>query len=298
MTTLLSTLTEAPEYLKIANLNWGSKSNILGTARDYEEAIFKQITSVHIIKNLHQGDLWNDIHETKEAERARTLTRVYTIKKIAHSLKHEEYFLSNVMEEFEQLTEAHQLITIMNYNKWIKYGQWITKQYASEDQDILERWEYMDNFIYEKEQKIREKIDSAFNILENDLFEIFGIDNLGIDRVTDDKTTDDKTTDDTKIIVLQDNKRIVKKAISTRCECGGRYTDHNLYKHLRTDRHIRFRGGETLGDNCKILCECGDTISKYQYVRHSATISHNYKLKLKKQREQKEAETQTIELTD
>ena len=290
MATLLSTLTEAPQYLKIANLNWGSKTNFFGTSKDYEEEIFKRITSVHIIKNLHQGDLWNDPQESKDEERARTLTRVYTIKKIAYSLKHEEHFLSNVMEEFEQLAEPHQLITIMNYNKWIKYGQWITKQFSSEDPDILERWGYMDNFIYEKEQQIRERIDNALSVLENDLFDIFGN-----DTVTDDTI---KTMDDNKIILIQDNKRIVKKAISTRCECGGRYTDHNLYKHLRTDRHIRFTGGEPLGDNCKILCDCGDTINKYQYVRHSATISHNYKLKLKKQREQKEAETQTIELTD
>ena len=283
MTTLLSTLTTAPEYLKIANLNWGSKNNILGTAKDYEEAIFKHITSVQIIKNLHQGDLWNDIQESKDAERARTLMRVYTIKKIAHSLKHEEYFLSNMMEEFEHLAEPHQLITIMNYNKWIKYGQWITKQFSNMDPDILERWGYMDNFIYEKEQQIREQIDNALCLLENDLF-----DNFGIDRVTDD----------TKIIELKDNKRIVKKAISTRCECGGRYTEHNLYKHIRTNRHIKFKGGEILGDENKILCKCGDTINRYNYIRHVATITHNYKLKLKKQREEKEAKAETIELTD
>jgi hypothetical protein len=283
MTTLLSTLSTAPEYLRIANLNWGTKCDIKGSARDYEESIFKRITSVHIIKNLHQGDLWNDPHECKEAERARTLTRVYTIKKIAHSLKHEIDFLSNVMEEFEQLAEPHQLITIMNYNKWIKYGQWITPQFSSEDPDILERWGYMDNFIYEKEQQIRERIDRGAGLLENDLFDIFG---------------NDRVTDDNKIILIQDNKRIVKKAISSRCECGGRYTDHNLYKHLRTDRHIRFKGGTILGDDKKILCECGETISKYQYIRHTATITHNYKLKLKKQREEKETKAETIELTD
>jgi hypothetical protein len=281
MTTLLSTLTTAPEYLRIANLYWGTKCDIEGSARDYEETIFKRITSVHIIKNLHQGDLWNDPQESKEAERARTLTRVYTIKKIAHSLKHEIDFLSNVMEEFEQLTEAHQLITIMNYNKWIKYGQWITKQFTSEDPDILKRWRYMDNFIYEKEQQIREEIEKGLGHLENDLFEI---------------CSNNRVTDDNKIILIQDNKRIVKKATSTRCGCGGRYTDHNLYKHLRTDRHIKFSRGDILDNENKILCSCGDTINRYQYIRHVATISHNYKMKLKKQREEKEAET--VELTD
>jgi hypothetical protein len=296
MTTLLSTLTEAPEFLKIANLNWGTKHNILGSASDYEEAIFKQITSVQIIKNLHQGDLWKDIRENKDTERARTLTRIYTIKKIAHSLKHEEYFLSNIMEEFEQLTEPHQLITIMNYNKFIKYGQWTaTIQFACADDEILQRWGYMDNFIYGKEQQIKNKIDNAFCVLENDLFDIFGVDNFGIERVTDDTI---RTAEDNKIILLQDDKRIVKKAISTQCDCGGRYTDHNLYKHLRTDRHIRFKGGRLLDDDHKIQCACGDVINRYQYIRHTATITHNFKLRLKKQQGEKEANTDFIELTD
>lgn len=291
MATLLSTLTEAPHYLKIANLNWGSKTNFFGTANDYEEAIFKQITSIQIIKNLHQGDLWKDIQESKQEERARTLMRLYTIKKIAYSLKHEEHFLSNLMEEFEQLAEPHQLTTIMNYNKFIKYGQWAPSiQFADVDNEVLQRWGYMDNFIYSKEQQIRNKIDNALNILENELFDIFEI-----DRVTDDTI---KTMDDNKIILIQDNKRIVKKTISTRCECGGRFTDHNYFKHLRTTRHIKFKGGRILENENKILCPCGDGVNRYEYIRHTATISHNYKLKLKKQREEKEAKAETIELTD
>ena len=279
----LSTLSTVPEYFKIANRQWGNMRDIDGTALDYENAILRQITSVHIIKNLHRGDLWNDVKETETEERARTLARLYTVKKIAHSLKNEEYFLSNLMEEFEQLGDNHQLITIMNYNKWLKYGQWITRQFVSEDPEALQRWKYMDNFISSKEQQHRDKIDNALHNLENDLF----------DGVTD------------TIEFIQDDKGTVKKSTSNRCECGGRYTDHNLYKHLRTDRHIRFKGGTILGDDKKILCECGETINKYQYIRHSATISHNYKLKLKRQQKEREnktntdnTHTETIELTD
>lgn len=268
----LSKLTTAPEYFKIANRQWGSMQDIDGTALDYENAILKQITSVHIIKNLHRGDLWNDIKETQTEERARTLARLYTVKKIAQSLKNEEYFLSNLMEEFEQLGDNHQLITIMNYNKWLKYGQWITRQFVSEDPEILQRWRYMDDFINSKEQQHRDKIDNALHNLENDLF-------------------DNDTVTDT-IEFIQDDKGTVKKSTSTRCECGGRYTEHNLYKHLRTERHIRYNGGTILADK-KILCDCGQTINKNQYVRHMQTITHRYKLKLNKEREEK-----TIELRD
>jgi hypothetical protein len=278
MATLLCNLTVAPDFLKLANLYWGTKCDIKGTARDYEEAIFKQITSVHIVKNLHQGNLWNDVIESKNDERARTLTRVYTIKKIAYSLKNEVDFLGNVMEEFEQLNDANQLMTIMNYNKYIKYGQWITRQYASEDPDILERWGYMDMFIYEKEQKIRYEIDNALQILENDLF-----DNDGV-------------TDDRKNLYIQDNKRLVKKQPSMVCGCGGRYTEHNIYKHMRTDRHIIFEGGQVLKEEKKIICGCGTTINKYHYVRHIQTISHITKMKCIREREQ--AKTETIELTE
>jgi hypothetical protein len=252
MATLISNLTVAPDYLRLANLYWGTKCNILGTARDYEEAIFKQITSVHIIKNLHQGNLWSDVIEGKNDERARTLTRVYTVRKIAYSLKNEVDFLSNLMEEFEQLNDANQLMTIMNYNKYIKYGQWITRQYASEDPDILERWGYMDMFIYEKEQKIRYEIDNALQILENDLF-------------NDDRVTDER-------------KRVIKKTPSLVCGCGGRYTEHNIYKHMRTDRHIIFDGGQVLREDKKIICGCGTIINKYQYIRHIQTISHLTKM--------------------
>lgn len=279
---------EAPEYLILGNRKWGTKEDIKGTIYDYEDAIIKRFTSVHIVKNLH-GDLWDDVKESITEERARTMMRVYTVMKIALALKNEPLFLENLREEFEFLDEPRQLKTIMNYNKYIKYGQWITRQYGDSDPEVMAEWNKLDMYINEKEQQIRERLDNILFNLENDLFET-----LDIDRVTD------------TIEFIQDDKGTVLKATSTRCECGGRYTDHNLYKHLRTDRHIRFKGGTILGDDKKILCECGETINKYQYIRHTATISHNYKLKLKRQQKEREAKTElgkwayteTIELTN
>lgn len=256
--------TPAP-YLILANQLYGTKKEITGSALKIENEIKKRITSVHIVKNLY-GDLWDDdIKQDITTERATTLIRFYTVRTIAEKLKYEPLFFENFTDEFEQLDEPRQLKSIMNYKKFLKYGQWCTRQFGENDQELRERWFDLDKFILSKEQAIRKRIDDALCNLENDIFEF--------NRVTDDEKCP-------RVIVLN---------TSTKCECGGRYTDHNLYKHLRTNRHLKYENCKFVdNEKDRILCECGQTINRFQFIRHSATILHYDKLRLIKQQKEKE----------
>jgi hypothetical protein len=282
----------APDYLIWANLKWGSREHIILSAIEMEELIYKHLTSVRIVKDLH-GTLWEEMGETKVQERARTLVRFLTIRKIVHGLKNEPLIIDNIRDEFELLEECEQVKAVMNYNKFIKFGEWCSHQFGVNDPELIDKWKTLDEYINDIDTVIRERIDKALDNLENDIFD----------------TLNSEQKDKIKQVgyFINDGKT-VKKIESNLCPCGGRYTENNLYKHRTTTKHLKYTGAKINENNeskNKILCECGTTINRNHYMRHRETIKHNYKLKLKHEsekiqmeRERKQIEAGIIELTE
>jgi hypothetical protein len=240
---------KAPEFLIWANYKWGAGFHSTDTADQIEETILKILNVNRIVNNLHR-DLWDDIKENREHERGRTFIRVLSVRKIILWLKNDPLFLELFITEFNKIdSELRQLKAIHNYNSYIKCGKWITGQYSENDPDLLEKWALLDNFINTKENDHKTKMDNAFKSLEN-------------------------------ITLIQDDKKIVVRAISTNCDCGGRFTNNNYFKHIRTDRHIRHKGGKIseIGKEKNIICQCGENVNKYQYPRHIHTLTHMNKI--------------------
>jgi hypothetical protein len=272
----------APEYLIWANLKWGNHEHIILSAIEMEALISKHLTSARIVKDLH-GELWDDIGETKVQERARTLVRYLTIRKIVHGLKNEPLIIENIRDEFELLGDCDRVKAVLNYNKFLKFGEWCSYQFSVNDPELIEKWKALDEYINDIDTVIREKIDKALFNLENDIF---------------DSLNDEQKDKIKQVGYFINDGKTLKKVQTILCPCGGRYTEHNLYKHRTTTKHLIYTGekiNENKENKNKILCECGTTINRNHYMRHRETIKHNYKLKLKYESEKNQREREQIE---